>query len=331
MSTSSNIALNYKFGGKEYNQELGLNWYDVSARNYDPALGRWMNLDPLAELMRNQSPYNFGFNNPIYFSDYGGTIPWPVPEVWKNWIIANLSHWHNSRRPLHQGLDVNYSGGGNTDLGAPIVATHSGRVAFVKTTTNGGNGREIRIESPDGSFMTRYLHLSSIAVEEGQEISEGQTIGLMGGSANGKELGRTAHLHYEIHKNNGNGFVIGKRAEGNTSINPWNGNQPVDPQLWIAPNQMDFYNESDFQMALFGYENEEARIKQANAPAVSETTSTSRTSLSPVNTITPVGPVIIPTPGPSGGTITPINPGGGGGTNNPPPIIIPPKRPDSGF
>jgi RHS repeat-associated protein len=70
--TSTNIALKRKFGGKEYQDELGLDWYDITARNYDPALGRWMNVDPLAET--TMQPYSAFNNNPIYYNDPTGMI-----------------------------------------------------------------------------------------------------------------------------------------------------------------------------------------------------------------------------------------------------------------
>src|SRR5690554_827169 len=58
---------NYKFGGKELQDELGLELYDFHARNYMADIGRTTTLDPLAENFASQSPYSFFNNNPIYF------------------------------------------------------------------------------------------------------------------------------------------------------------------------------------------------------------------------------------------------------------------------
>lgn len=73
-----------------------------------------------------------------------------------------------------------------------IYATHSGTARVKPNTRPTGNYLAV---IGDG-YKTAYAHLSRYAVEDGQQINEGDLIGYVGatGAASGP------HLHYEVWK-----------------------------------------------------------------------------------------------------------------------------------
>jgi hypothetical protein len=60
--------------------------YDTPFRSYDAQLGRFHQIDPLADLAPGINPYRFGFNNPISLNDptglYEGSIQDIFDEAW---------------------------------------------------------------------------------------------------------------------------------------------------------------------------------------------------------------------------------------------------------
>jgi RHS repeat-associated protein len=67
---------NYRFNGKEFQMDLGLNWNHQDWRFFDPQLLRWHAGDPeLENGQESWTPYSFGYDNAIRYADGNGREP----------------------------------------------------------------------------------------------------------------------------------------------------------------------------------------------------------------------------------------------------------------
>ncbi|MDR2057209.1 MAG: DUF6443 domain-containing protein [Dysgonamonadaceae bacterium] len=116
----------FKFGNKELDIMNGLNLYDFWARNYDPATGRFLTIDPMAEKYPWISPYAYCLNNPVLFIDPDGMsthlnrLGYIVQENDDDdnsvYYHYDLSNWDSQSTLNKSGDGINYIG----DLGGSI-------------------------------------------------------------------------------------------------------------------------------------------------------------------------------------------------------------------
>ena len=89
---------------------------------------------------------------------------------------------------IHRGIDIS-----TFRQGDPILATADGQVVFLGFDRD-GFGNNIIIRHSHG-FFTRYAHMLSFRVQNGQRVQQGDVIGYIGNTG----LSTGPHLHYEVH------------------------------------------------------------------------------------------------------------------------------------
>lgn len=125
------------------------------------------------------------------------TTPRPAPR----YIASNLEKgaegfiWPTSgsisQRPVwyHMAVDI-----ANKE-GPAVGASKGGKVTYADCI-RGSYGCHVTIDHGDG-YQTVYAHLSRISVTVGNQVDQGQVVGIMGST--GRSTG--THLHFEVRKN----------------------------------------------------------------------------------------------------------------------------------
>jgi len=84
----------YLYNGKELQDDSistkRLDWYDYGARFYDPQIGRWNGIDPLAGGYESLSPYQYCNNNPVRNIDIGGMGFLGAYDMWDETGAADV-------------------------------------------------------------------------------------------------------------------------------------------------------------------------------------------------------------------------------------------------
>jgi RHS repeat-associated protein len=71
-SRENSVPNKFKFQGQEHVDDLGLNWDSFKWRNHQPDIGRFFNVDPLAEKYYYNSPYAFSENKVVAHRELEG-------------------------------------------------------------------------------------------------------------------------------------------------------------------------------------------------------------------------------------------------------------------
>jgi murein DD-endopeptidase MepM/ murein hydrolase activator NlpD len=132
---------------------------------------------------------------------------------------------------FHAGIDILGSRG--TAVYAPRAGTVS-RLALNSAPIRspfGGYGNAVVLEHPHDGVWTMFAHLDEPLVHPGDTVYQGQQIGTIGNTTNGKFPGMGVHLHMEVRR---------ARQDGSAPFPGRYGAFNLDPVEWLTEKGLRF-------------------------------------------------------------------------------------------
>lgn len=104
-------------------------------------------------------------------------------------VSSEFGEYRSPSDPAHKGMDLGTSG-----AYLPTYAAASGTVIIAGYSNSAGNW--VVIDHGNG-FVTKYMHHSSLTVSAGQQVSQGDQIGVTGNTG----ASQGVHLHFQVEVN----------------------------------------------------------------------------------------------------------------------------------
>lgn len=117
-----------------------------------------------------------------------GQFAHPCPEATVTSRFGSRTDPIDGGADDHKGIDL------AANTGTPVYAADGGTVTTAGYSPSAGNWIVVNHEN---GFVTKYMHLSSISINNGDEVRKGQKIGEVGSTGNSTG----PHLHFQVELN----------------------------------------------------------------------------------------------------------------------------------
>ncbi len=156
-----NRGLDNKYSFNSNEEIPFVKYMDFNARTYDPLIGRFLQIDPLADAAPDWNPYRFGFNNPINYLDPDGLFE-DKDAAKKHAKEKNIKTGLFSRNKIKEQNDGSYAIENKRENS--ITQDFGGEIG-VQTGVSVAANDVMSLRSEDGGLLDRMVSGSKIFAE----------------------------------------------------------------------------------------------------------------------------------------------------------------------